>query len=1119
MFKGVSMRNNLIFQYTMSFIFAFWIVFSPSALGKDSTEGIFTSLSSSGAATDSKISPNVVRSRVVSIDFEKLNFDKYLLTSLNLFSDFSVDARFDSNLKNNSGSRTWIGKVPAIPNSSIFLIIKNETMFGRINLPGIGQYSIQPIDEQSHLIEQAITDQQPNLESDAMIPETSVKARATLQNREVAISSDDGSIIDVYVAYDQDAIGGAVTSTEAEAYAELFIAFTNQAYKNSGIEQRVWLVGVGGFNHNDSNHSSVHSDLLSVTNGEVPGVYDKRNQTHADLVMFLTPFSNTCNGSAWVQTTNNDVSWNLNGYSAMTACPYGEAVFAHELGHNMGSNHDWYVDSDTSPATIAHGYIDMAQSFRTIMSYSNRCSALGEICDRIPYFSNPAINYNGVATGVAQGTSSSCVENDATPSVNCDADNKTNFDAKAPITSKFRDSRITWTGANGSNWSDAANWTMQQGSPGSTRATNLIPRSFDNVYIPTGLSTYPVITSSAFARELVIEDGAKLDMSAGVLSVGWSWEDSGGFTATGGTVELAGPVGVVVTSDSVFNNLRVGTGSDSTQVSLESNLDIDGDFFISSGATLSAGSHKISLAGNWSENNVQGFIADSSTVILDGENQIINKVTNQNNYSENFNAGDNNSCCTTIYLPSDWTVGAEGAWYGGELDGSGRGIGAGDGWLFSGLKSYRSGVSYTLSFDFSRYYGSGSIKVYLGNDVHSSSMSQLLGVISSDGAASFSFDTPVSGEFYLGFHHVTDSDDDWSYIDNVLLSSTQGLKFYNLDVDSGVNTFQKDVAVVNNLQINQSGVFDILSTAVTVDGVVINNGTYRQTKLVPPESTTVFAEIKSSSGSVNKYKGVDISPSGVGMGSTVVEVRGNQTCSSDSSIVIGGVKRCYQISPSTSQPSAVKFYYGSSEVNVNNNPSVYRITSSNALVQEVVSGVGSTANFSWVATAAVSNFGFFSVSSITSGTRPPAERIPYYRLYNSNNGDHHYTQNFSEYNSLGNVGWTKEGVAYYIYDSPVTINDIQAQPWQRLYNPNSSFHHWTLSGGEYDALGAVGWSKEGVAGYFFDVQVPESVPLYRVYNDNDGTHHWTKDQNEYGFLISVGWNDEGIAGYVFNSLN
>jgi hypothetical protein len=94
---------------------------------------------------------------------------------------------------------------------------------------------------------------------------------------------------------------------------------------------------------------------------------------------------------------------------------------------------------------------------------------------------------------------------------------------------------------------------------------------------------------------------------------------------------------------------------------------------------------------------------------------------------------------------------------------------------------------------------------------------------------------------------------------------------------------------------------------------------------------------------------------------------------------------------------------------------------------------------------------------------------------------------------------------------------VNSQPLYRLYNPNSGEHLWTMDKNEYDSLGMIGWKKESIAGYLFQSQVAGSDPLYRLYNHNDGNHHWTMDIVERDSLAKDGWKYEGIAGYVFAS--
>ena len=152
---------------------------------------------------------------------------------------------------------------------------------------------------------------------------------------------------------------------------------------------------------------------------------------------------------------------------------------------------------------------------------------------------------------------------------------------------------------------------------------------------------------------------------------------------------------------------------------------------------------------------------------------------------------------------------------------------------------------------------------------------------------------------------------------------------------------------------------------------------------------------------------------------------------------------------------------------------------------------------------------------IDLGAYEKAPSIPRYRLYNPNDGNHHYTTSRHEYDVLDSIGWVQEGTNCYV-DSAVSMIDSQESiPYYRLYNPNSFEHHWTTDANEYNVLGTIGWIQEGVDGYVFAYPVTSCEPLYRLYNPNDGLHHWTMDSHEKKVLIGFGFIDEGIAYYVF----
>lgn len=154
--------------------------------------------------------------------------------------------------------------------------------------------------------------------------------------------------------------------------------------------------------------------------------------------------------------------------------------------------------------------------------------------------------------------------------------------------------------------------------------------------------------------------------------------------------------------------------------------------------------------------------------------------------------------------------------------------------------------------------------------------------------------------------------------------------------------------------------------------------------------------------------------------------------------------------------------------------------------------------------------GYFDISADYTGDysiiepTPPSGATAMHRLYNPNNGEHFYTKNTYEKNSLVNVGWLYEGIGW---NSPNS-----GTPVYRLYNENAGDHHYTLNTNERDMLKSKGWKYEGI-GWYSDTK--QAVPLYRAYNPNAkaGSHNYTVNYYEQKNLIKNGWLDEGIAWY------
>ena len=118
-----------------------------------------------------------------------------------------------------------------------------------------------------------------------------------------------------------------------------------------------------------------------------------RTTYNADLVALISNSTDNCGIGYLMGGANGNGN---NGFTVTSrGCAVGNLSFAHELGHNMGSQHN---PENGSSATYSFGYGHYVNGvFRTVMSYTDPCTSG---CTRRPYFSNPEVTFNGYPTGV-----------------------------------------------------------------------------------------------------------------------------------------------------------------------------------------------------------------------------------------------------------------------------------------------------------------------------------------------------------------------------------------------------------------------------------------------------------------------------------------------------------------------------------------------------------------------------------------------------------------------------------------------------------------------------------------------------------------------------------------------
>ena len=135
------------------------------------------------------------------------------------------------------------------------------------------------------------------------------------------------------------------------------------------------------------------------------------------------------------------------------------------------------------------------------------------------------------------------------------------------------------------------------------------------------------------------------------------------------------------------------------------------------------------------------------------------------------------------------------------------------------------------------------------------------------------------------------------------------------------------------------------------------------------------------------------------------------------------------------------------------------------------------------------------------------DAIPVFRVYNKTTGEHLYTSNMVEVNSLITIQGTP-----WEFEKATWCGTTTGTPVYRLYNTGTGDHHYTISQKERDDLTSLGWKYENIA---WNAPNTSSTPVYRLYNPNakSGSHHYTPDKEEKDSLVNMGWIYEGIAWY------
>ncbi|MCM2352208.1 MAG: M12 family metallo-peptidase [Pseudobdellovibrio sp.] len=300
---------------------------------------------------------------------------------LPLLNNKSVNVVLQEVQKYSDNNIVATGRIDNDQLSNVTIVINNDVMVANVGEQATDEhYEIRFAGNGVHTVK-SVTDTDTEClteEGGGANTANFVQPLNTQQDTEMA-AMDAVPQIDVMVAYTPNALKNAGGTDAMKALIQMGVADSNKAYQSSGANLSLRLVGTLAMTQNESSFSSDLSALKGTSDGKWDAVHAERRRVGADLVALVAYYPNSSTaGIGYVGSTYSS------GFSITKTTAFKQFSFTHELGHNIGLNH-------------SDGYENSSGRFRTVMAYGTYT--------RIARFSNPALDYNGYATGTSSNNS------------------------------------------------------------------------------------------------------------------------------------------------------------------------------------------------------------------------------------------------------------------------------------------------------------------------------------------------------------------------------------------------------------------------------------------------------------------------------------------------------------------------------------------------------------------------------------------------------------------------------------------------------------------------------------------------------------------------------------------
>lgn len=331
---------------------------------------------------------------------------------IELFDDTTVPIVLTDTGVSRSGTQLIEGVVPGLPDSRFLMSSTGGAASMSIEVSPDDRYVINAVDDGVYEIVELDPAAVPPcagpvgifLDADVLAArsrdeEEDTGSRATAR----AANPSSHALVDVLVVYSDD-VATSQSFLAIRNKVELAVAEGNSDFERSGARVRLRLVGLERIEYTENGSNSDALERLRRTNdGYLDDVHDLRDELGADLVCLIQEEQDTSSsGIAYVMTDSGDRFSENFGFSVVEfQYLTGLNTLVHEIGHNLGCNHDRDHASNKALYPFSYGYRFTARNgttYRTIMAYRPG--------SRVSYFSTPLKTFGtssdplGIAPGL-----------------------------------------------------------------------------------------------------------------------------------------------------------------------------------------------------------------------------------------------------------------------------------------------------------------------------------------------------------------------------------------------------------------------------------------------------------------------------------------------------------------------------------------------------------------------------------------------------------------------------------------------------------------------------------------------------------------------------------------------